>query len=155
MNPKLVKRAGVVIGVIFLACQFVRPARTNPSSDPARSLFKMKPVPSHVAATLQRACRDCHSNDTEWPWYSNVAPISWFLIDHVNHGRSHFNYSEWSRYDAAESRRVLNEACRLTHEGEMPLWSYLLMHWNARLSKADSEAICTWTSSEPRPEPSS
>ena len=59
------------------------------------------------ALILDRACRDCHSNETRWPWYSNVAPVSWFVIDHVNHGRSHFNYSAWARYSAREKVELL------------------------------------------------
>lgn len=137
--------AGVFVAVVFVFSQFVRPARTNPVADPARNLLHIRPIPAHVASALDRACRDCHSNDTRWPWYSQVAPVSWFVIDHVNHGRSHFNYSDWSRYDAEESRRLLTAACRLTREQEMPLSSYTWMHRQARLNAADIEAICHWT----------
>jgi len=64
-------------------------------------------VDPQVAGILDRACADCHSNKTRWPWYSHVAPVSWFVIDHVNHGRSHLNFSEWGRYDAFEQRDLL------------------------------------------------
>jgi hypothetical protein len=146
---RVAKAAGVFVAVGFVLSQFVRPARTNPVAGPARSLLQIRPIPAHVASALDRACRDCHSNDTRWPWYSQVAPVSWFVIDHVNHGRSHFNYSDWSRYDAEESRRLLAAVCRLTREEEMPLSSYTWMHRQARLSAADIEAICNWTA-EPR-----
>ena len=139
------RAAGVFVAVVFVLSQFVRPARTNPVADPARNLLQIRPMPAHVASALDRACRDCHSNDTRWPWYSQVAPVSWFVIDHVNHGRSHFNYSDWSRYDAEESRRLLTAACRLTREQEMPLSSYTWIHRQARLNAADIEAICNWT----------
>jgi hypothetical protein len=142
---RIAKGAGLLLLMVFTVSQFVRPARTNPTTDPARTLFHIRPVPAHVASALDRACRDCHSNDTRWPWYSNVAPVSWFVIDHVNHGRSHFNYSDWSRYDADEARRLLTGACRLTREQEMPLSSYTWMHHQARLSRADVDAICSWT----------
>jgi hypothetical protein len=149
MMRRVVRVAGVVVAVAMVVSQFIRPARTNPVTDPARTLLHIRPMPAHVAAAFDRACRDCHSNDTRWPWYSQVAPVSWFVIDHVNHGRSHFNYSDWSRYDAEESRRLLTAACRLTREQEMPLSSYTWMHRQARLSPADIEAICDWTA-EPR-----
>ena len=85
-----------------VAIQFVRPARTNPSPiRRARSPRSYRITPA-AAAVLERSCRDCHSNDTRWPWYSNVAPVSWWVIDHVDHGRSHLNFSDWSRYDAPE-----------------------------------------------------
>ena len=76
--------------------QLVRPARTNPPTDRPRTLFARVTVSAADRRGAERACRDCHSNDTRWPWYSNVAPVSWFVIDHVNHGRSHFNYSDWA-----------------------------------------------------------
>ena len=142
---RIAKGAGLLLLMVFTVSQLVRPARTNPTTDPARTLFHIRPVPAHVASALDRACRDCHSNDTRWPWYSNVAPVSWFVIDHVNHGRSHFNYSDWSRHDAEEGRRLLATACRLVREQEMPLLSYTWMHRHASLSPADVDALCAWT----------
>jgi hypothetical protein len=94
---------------------------------------------------LERSCRDCHSNETVWPWYSNVAPISWFVIDHVDHGRSHLNFSEWGREDAAHREELLRNICDWTKDGRMPLPSYLWMHRSAALSAAEGIALCTWT----------
>ncbi|MEO6214172.1 MAG: heme-binding domain-containing protein, partial [Vicinamibacterales bacterium] len=125
--------------------QFFGPARTNPATDPAGTLMARVRVPAEAAAVLQRACRDCHSNDTRWPWYSTVAPASWFVIDHVNHGRSHFNYSEWTRYAPADAERLLNSSCELARKGAMPLPSYLRIHRDAALSPADIETLCQWS----------
>ena len=137
--------AGIVAVVIVLAIQFIRPARTNPTTDPTATLAAQMKVPAEVSAILGRGCRDCHSNETRWPWYSNVAPVSWWVIDHVNHGRSHFNYSEWAKYPADEKAKLLKDACELTQKGEMPLPSYLWMHGHARLSSSDTATICAWT----------
>jgi hypothetical protein len=126
--------------------QFVRPARTNPPTDPARTLFARTSVTAPAAEVLERACRDCHSNDTRWPWYSNVAPVSWFVIDHVNHGRSHFNYSDWAQYDRTDAQRLIRNSCDFARKGSMPLPSYLWMHGHARLDAQDIEALCNWTS---------
>jgi hypothetical protein len=101
-------------------------------------------VPADVAAILDRSCRDCHSNNTRWPWYSHVAPASWLLIDHVNHGRSHLNVSEWGRYDRPRRAELLKNSCELARKGAMPMPSYLLMHRAARLSPADVETLCAW-----------
>ena len=139
---RLLWRVGGLIAVVGLLMQFYRPARTNPSTDPARTLWAHVAVPPETAAVLKRACRDCHSNDTRWPWYSNVAPVSWLVIDDVNHGRSHFNYSDWARYDAKESEHLLKSVCTLARKGEMPLSIYLPMHPDARLSQADVDALC-------------
>ena len=122
--------------VIAVAIQCVRPARTNPASDPSMALAARIQVPADVAAILDRSCRDCHSNDTRWPWYTNVAPVSWWVIDHVNHGRSHFNFSEWAKYNSEEQQKLLKQACELSRKREMPLPSYLLMH-DAAMSAKD------------------
>lgn len=142
---RMLRRSGVAAAVVLVAMQIVRPARTNPPGETRNGLASVHPMPAHVAAVVDRACRDCHSNETRWPWYSNVAPVSWFVIDHVNHGRSHFNYSEWHRYDAKEAERLLAKACEMARSGEMPLPSYTIVHRAARLSAADVEALCGWS----------
>jgi hypothetical protein len=128
-----------------VAIQFVRPARTNPGTDLGRRLAAHLPVTPEASAILDRACRDCHSNDTRWPWYSNVAPVSWFVIDHVNHGRRHFNVSDWAQYGPEDADRILKNACAFARKEMMPMPSYLLMHREARLSDADVTALCDWT----------
>lgn len=131
--------------VALLACaQIVQPARTNPVVPRDRALAAIRPMPAHVAAIFDRACRDCHSNDTRWPWYSRLAPVSWFVIDHVNHGRSHFNASDWAEYDPAEAARLLKETCGLVQDGSMPLGSYLLVHRRATLRPAERADLCAW-----------
>ena len=131
--------------VVAVGIQFIRPARVNPPTDARRTIAAHVATPPEVSGILDRACRDCHSNDTRWPWYSNVAPVSWFVIDHVNHGRSHFNYSEWAKYDRAEATRLLKKTCELARKDEMPLPSYLRMHHESRLADADVSALCDWT----------
>lgn len=140
----------VAVVIILAGIQVVRPARTNPVTVPDRALPARMPVSDEAAAVLDRACRDCHSNDTRWPWYSNIAPVSWFVIDHVNHGRSHFNYSDWAKYDQLESRRLLENACAFARKQTMPLNSYLVMHRGARLTDLDVVALCDWTESAVR-----
>jgi hypothetical protein len=142
MHPALRWSAGIFL-VAFVGAQAVRPARTNPPSQPSASLLRK--APPDVASILQRGCRDCHSNDTRWPWYSNVAPMSWFVIDHTNQGREHFNISEWSSYSDDDQDKLLGSICSLTRRGRMPLPSYLLIHRDARLSTADVAALCSWS----------
>lgn len=133
----------LIVGAI--AIQFVRPARTNAVTDPGRALAAHVQVTADARAILERACRDCHSNDTRWPWYSNVAPVSWFVIDHVNHGRRHFNYSDWAQYAPEDADRILMNTCAFARKESMPMPSYLLMHRDARLTDADVAALCDWT----------
>jgi len=139
----------VLIGGACLI-QLVRPARTNPPTDPGRTLASVTRAPVEVRSVLERACRDCHSHDTRWPWYSNVAPVSWFVINDVNHGRRHFNYSDWAQYDRDKIPELLKEVCEQTRKGDMPLSSYLWMHDDARLSDRDVSLLCDWSDAERR-----
>lgn len=141
---KILKVAAIVCALLLGAAQFVRPERKNPPEAPGRSLEHHVAVPSEVAEVLARSCDDCHSNRTEWPWYSHVAPVSWFVADHVNHGRRHLNFSDWSRYDARESADLLRHICREARSGSMPLDSYTLLHPRARLTPRDVRTLCDW-----------
>jgi hypothetical protein len=138
-------KALVLLAAGALAIQLVRPARTNPRTDSARTLAAAAHVTPEASAVLDRACRDCHSNDTHWPWYSNVAPVSWFVIDHVNSGRRHFNYSDWASHDEDEKPRILKDICELTRKKDMPVESYLWAHSEARVTDTDVAALCAWT----------
>jgi len=150
MMRRIAKWTAILLILSATAMQAVRPPRTNPSTDPARGLFARVEVPADAARVLDRACRDCHSNETQWPWYSHVAPVSWFVIDHVNHGRRHFNYSDWAKYDAKEATGLLKQACKLARNDVMPLGSYTVMHRDARLSDADISALCDWADATAR-----
>ena len=146
------RRFLLIAALVAVGIQFRRPERSNPVSDPARTLHAQGQVPPEVEAVLLRSCGDCHSNQTRWPWYSRVAPASWFLADHVNHGRQHLNFSEWAaptvhgRPSSQSSR--LKEICEQVEKGKMPLDSYLWIHRQARLSPQDAQTICSWTRTE-------
>ena len=129
--------------VVFIGAQAFRPDRSNPPVVPSASLVQH--APPEVAAILDRACRDCHSSETRWPWYTNVSPTSWFVANHVHHGREHFNYSQWTSIDEDDQDKLLGGMCSLAERGRMPLPSYLLIHRDARLSPADIKTLCTWT----------
>lgn len=141
---RIIRWGVAAVALLLAAIQFVRPPRTNPVTHPANALTASPRIPHDVVQVLDRACRDCHSNETDWPWYSNVAPVSWLVIDHVNHGRSHFNYSDWRQYPPHEAVRLLKQTCELAREQSMPLRSYTLVHRHARLSATDVEALCAW-----------
>lgn len=137
--------AALPLLAFFVAIQFVRPERTNPPVVPGHTLDASARVPPEVQAALRRACMDCHSNETRWPWYSHVAPVSWFLVNHVNHGRRHLNFSEWDRPRTGEQPADrLGRICKEVRSGAMPLGSYLLLHRDARLSLEETQAICAW-----------
>jgi hypothetical protein len=141
------KRLILAVVIVLAVIQVFRPARTNPPVDPKREIHTNLSVDPAVPSVLTRACNDCHSNRTVWPWYSHVAPASWLVVSDVNRGRKALNFSEWSRYSAEAQQEHLSEVCKEVKEDEMPGLSYTLMHRNAKLSKADKVAVCRWTQS--------
>jgi hypothetical protein len=138
----------IVLACGFVGIQFVRPARTNPVSDPAQSIEAQLPVTPQVAAILDRSCNDCHSNKTRWPWYSNVAPVSWFVIGHVNDARTAMNLSEWGTHDKDWQARKLRNMCEEVQDGAMPLSSYTPLHPGSKLSAEDKKTLCDWANAE-------
>jgi hypothetical protein len=135
----------VVVSGLFVVMQFIRPERSNPPVDPARTLEARLAVPADVAGILERSCQDCHTHKTRWPWYSRFAPGSWLLARDVNEARDELNLSEWDSYDEETAAEQLEAMCEETKEGEMPLRPYTWLHPGARLSSADVEQLCAWT----------
>ena len=138
-------RAGILIALIFVALQFSTPVHTNPAINESLTLARTETVPPDVAGILDRACRDCHSNDTNWRWYTYVAPLSWWTTDHVKKGRAELNFSIWGSYRPRFRTARLHAICSMTEAREMPLPAYALAHPAARLSEVDVRRLCAWT----------
>ena len=147
MRKKL-KWAALIVALIFIGLQFTSPARTNPPFDEAQSLQRVTAVPSDVSALFVRSCNDCHSNTTNWRWYTYVAPVSWFTVGHVNEGRRELNFSEWGTYNERKKGTRLRAICQQVEKGEMPLPSYVLVHREVKLSADQIRTICDWTKQE-------
>ena len=138
----------ILIVVAFIAIQFKRPARTNPPVEESQTLAAHTQMTPEVADILARSCYDCHSNRTTWPWYTNVAPISWFIVDHVNEGRADLNFSEWGKYEQRRQDRRLQQMCDFAQDGSMPLSSYTPMHAGSKLTPGQVKTLCDWTKAE-------
>ena len=145
---KILKWVAIVVVCLFVIAQFKRPARTNPPVDQTQTLEAHTQMTSQVASVLSRSCNDCHSNNTTWPWYTNVAPVSWFIADHVEDGRRHLNFSEWGEGDERRKRKKLEEICEEVRDGAMPLSSYTPLHPQAKLTPEDIKTLCDWTEAE-------
>ena len=142
---KILKWAVLVVAILFVISQFIRPAKTNPPVDETRTIFARLSVPQDVTNILERSCQDCHSNKTVWPWYSQVAPVSWLLVSDVNEGRRNLNFSDWAAYNATRASRKLDQMCEQVDHGDMPLWFYVPLHPNSKLTNADKKTLCDWT----------
>ena len=138
----------IVLAGLFIIIQIKRPARTNPPVDQSQTIEALTQMTPQVASILARSCNDCHSNKTVWPWYTNVAPVSWFIVDHVNEGRSNLNLSEWGRYDQRRQGKKLEQMCDEVKDGAMPLSSYTPLHPGSKLSPDDVKTLCDWTEAE-------
>ena len=136
---KRLKKAAILVLVVVAAAQLVRPNRTNPPTDVSRTIQAQ--VGSGLVAVLDRACRDCHTNATVWPWYTQVAPLSWLMAYAVREGRRAVNFSEWASYPPDRQRMLLARSCQDVTAGTMP-GAYTLLHPDMRLSAQDVETIC-------------
>jgi hypothetical protein len=125
-------KSGVVGLVGLLAIQFVPTQRTNPATT-----REVRWNTSSTRALARRACFDCHSNETVWPWYSHVAPASWFVINHVNDGRRHLNFSEWDK----PQRATFTDVEKNIASGDMPIWNYVMVHPTAKLAQTETAAL--------------
>ena len=145
---RAIKWTGWAVLAALVVIQFVQPARTNPPSVAGASVFAQTKIPEDVRGVPRRACFDCHSNDTRWPWYSRVAPVSWVVVDDVNHGRKHVNFSEWQKLEPPKAGKRLEEGCDEVSQKGMPLRSYIWMHGDAELSDAERQRVCEWSRTE-------
>ena len=134
-------KLAAVVFVVFAATQLIRPERANPPIEASRTIQAHSGPTSGLVAVLDRACSDCHSNRTVWPWYTQIAPVSWLMAYGVTEGRKAVNFSEWAAYPPEQQRKLLVESCQDASEGKMP-GPYTLLHPEARLSAQDVETIC-------------
>ncbi len=132
--------------VLFLLIQVVRPAKTNP---PVTGELV---APPQVQSILRRACYDCHSHETRWPWYADVAPVSWLITWHVADGRKHLNFSTWSAYEPKRQAHKLEEAEEMVASGEMPMAGYVALHPEAKLTEVEKQALLAWAKRRGAPE---
>lgn len=135
---KWLKRIALGLVAVFVVIQLIRPAKTNP---PVTGEID---APPEVAALLRRACYDCHSNETKWPWYAQVAPASFLLISHVNDGRKHLNFSEWKGYEAGKQLKRMKDLVEEVESGDMPMPPYVLLHAEAKLTEAEKATLLAW-----------
>jgi hypothetical protein len=145
---RVLKWFTIVLAVLFIAAQFYRPSLSSPPADESKSMRTNTRMTPEVAGILDRSCKDCHSSKTEWPWYSHVSPVSWYLKNHIDEGRQALSFSEWGTYAQRKREVKLHEICEQVETGQMPLSSYLLLHPAAKLSDDDRRVLCEWTKQE-------
>ncbi len=143
---KIFKRILLILLIALLAIQFVRPAK-NESTDKSKHVSTLYAVPADVNTILTKACNDCHTNNTIYPWYAEVQPVTWWLDDHIKEGKSHLNFDEYSTYSLRKQYHKMEEVVEQVKEKEMPLNSYTWVHRDAKLTDAERVALTIWAQS--------
>ena len=142
---KLAKKIAWALLVLFIGMQFYRPEKnTSEDRDHLTPFLTQTNPPEEVLAIMKTSCFDCHSDQTRYPWYNNVAPVSWWLDGHIEEGKEHLNFSDWSSYSDKKKDHKLEEVIETVESSEMPLDSYTWTHEDARLSDRQREAVMAW-----------
>jgi hypothetical protein len=139
-----IKNILTVLLVLFIGIQFIDVKKNISSNQSANAIGNFYAIPANVQSILKTSCYDCHSNNTFYPWYSNIQPVKWWLSDHVNSGKRHLNFDEFNTYSREKKLKKLNEIVETVKEGEMPLISYTAIHQKAKLSLTDQSEIEKW-----------
>jgi len=138
------KKIFLVLLVAFIGIQFVRINKTNPEYKIENDLITITNPSDEVATILKSTCYDCHSSETKYPWYTNIAPFSWLIEDHIVEGREHFNFSNWGTYADKDKAKIAEESVEEIEEGEMPVAGYTYLHSDADLSKEQKEQLISF-----------
>ncbi len=136
----------ILLGIIILLViiQFFPIDKENPNGSPDQDFLVSESMPEGVKITFKEACYDCHSNHTKYPWYTNIAPLSWWINNHIQHGREELNFSNWTQYTEGKRKHKLEESFELIENGQMPLKSYTWMHPEAKLDDQRKKQVLAW-----------
>ncbi|AOR25632.1 heme-binding domain-containing protein [Flavobacteriaceae bacterium] len=138
---KIVKIIALILLVGFVGIQFVPTDLNQSDTVPKTDFLLVNNTQENISALLQESCYDCHSNNTEYPWYNKVQPVAWFLEDHINEGKEELNFNEWDAYSNRRKNSKLKSIISQVKDDEMPLASYTLIHKDAKLSNSEKTLI--------------
>ncbi len=141
---KRVKQILFVVLIVFVAIQFMQPARNQSGQVLQSDISKTYHIPNNVHALLKNACLDCHSNNTSYPWYFNIQPIGWILAKDIKDGKEKLNFSEFGSISSRRQISKLQEAENRIKDGTMPLPVYQFMHPSARLTEEERRVVIDW-----------
>jgi hypothetical protein len=147
----VIKNILIAIGIVAIAAgggSLIHPFGAPAASGTNQAIFRGAQIDPETLALVQRACQNCHSQNTEWPWYSHVAPVSWLLAHDVQEARSHMNLSQWQDYPTDDRLRLLSAIGSAVRNREMPPQRYLMLHPEARLSDGERQQLYRWTRTE-------
>lgn len=129
------------LGILLVLIQFIRIDKTNPPIEMDKDFLAMTNPPESVKVKIKQACYDCHSNATQYPWYANIAPVSWWIKGHIDNGRKHLNFSTWAEYDKDKQDHKVEENIEMLENQWMPLSSYTWLHPEAKMTDKEWEEM--------------
>lgn len=138
------KKVIIIIISALILIQFITIDKTNPNVDISKDFITLTKPPSEIEKLLKSSCYDCHSHNTNYPWYSNIAPVSWIIKNHINDGRNHLNFSVWPDYKEAKKEHKLEECIEMVESSEMPMKGYVLLHNEAELTDEERKQLVYW-----------
>jgi hypothetical protein len=138
------KKIFLFLLIAFVVMQAFRIDKTIKVVETSKDFIAVTAANTEVTNLLKTACYDCHSNQPAYPWYTNIAPVSWWIKHHINEGSHHLNFSEWGTYSEKRKNHKLEECVEMVEEGEMPTASYTWMHGEAKLSDAQRLVLVEW-----------
>ena len=138
---RFAKKILLISGILFIALQFIRPVHNKSGQVLTTDISKVITIPDTVLNVLKNACYDCHSNNTDYPWYSNIQPVGWLMANHIKKGKNELNFSEFGGYSPRRQLSKLNEIANSIKDDIMPLWSYKMMHKNAQLGTEEKKLL--------------
>jgi Haem-binding domain len=143
----MVKKIILGVIIVFILIQFIQPSHNNGAAEATTDITHVVRVPDNVLLVLKVSCYDCHSNHTNYPWYSKISPVNWWLNSHIKEGKRKLNFSEISTYNFKKRGRKLEEAAELIEKDEMPVHSYLWIHKDAQLDEVKKKMLIDWANS--------
>ena len=143
---KWIKIIALILFIVAIAIQFIQPAPNKNGQVLETDINKIVNVPKDIQATLKTACYDCHSNNTQYPWYSKIQPGGWWMASHIKSGKEELNFNEFGRYSNRRQQSKLKSIINSIEDGTMPIPSYTLIHKNAILSDGDKTNLKKWAS---------
>ena len=130
--------------MLFVGIQFIKPAKNQSADAMTNDISRVYNEPKEVSVILEKACNDCHSNNTVYPWYSALQPVAWWLNNHIEEGKSKLNFNEFATYKIGRQYKKMEEITKQLKEDEMPLFSYTIIHRNAQLTAAEKATLTDW-----------
>ena len=140
----IVKKVLIGLLVVLAVIQFIHPEKNINTTVSSLDMNLMYPIPDSVNEVLKKACYDCHSNNTRYPWYNNIQPVAWWLNDHIQEGKREINFNEFGKRTLPKQARKLKKLAKEVEEGGMPLDSYTWIHKDAALTDREKQMIINW-----------